>query len=114
MITLFYLKLIFISDKPDPPILDKYKNEKRSVTIYWTPSFDGESPITGYTIVYEGTTYPFIRKYIAIAATNSCKIAKLEPYTEYKVWIKAKNEIGLSKSSNAIYVQTAQDGNINQ
>lgn len=69
-----------------------------SVTVGWTPEFDGGSAITGYTVrVYEGDTV--VASTVADADATSTVIGGLERVTDYSVTVTAENALGSSEES---------------
>ncbi|XP_028412686.1 Down syndrome cell adhesion molecule-like protein 1 homolog isoform X2 [Dendronephthya gigantea] len=101
-----------IRERPYPPRL--YRNSiiktKTSITISWNASFDGNSEILSYEIEYRVSTYQSRRAIVAITAEkNSYTITGLEPYTSYKISVRARNALGLSGSSDIADVDTEED-----
>ncbi len=101
-------------DRPDSPRLKTdYNKTKTSITISWTPPFNGNSPILAFLINHKTSSNPSRPEVVPISGQKtSYKITELEPYTRYEVSVQAKNALGMSGSSNVIDVETAEDGKV--
>lgn len=38
---------------PDPPVVELKEVTDNTISLFWTPGFDGDSPITGYYLEYK-------------------------------------------------------------
>lgn len=91
----------------------QYKT-KTSITISWTPSYNGNSPIFSYQIDYS-TAARFLEPAVVLLSgqKTSYEITNLEPYTKYEIRVRAKNALGMSGFSNVVHGETAEDGKDN-
>ena len=102
-----------------PGILNvSYAAGRRNATLSWTYPFDGNQPITYYTISYSENVKNVTRfKQIATRGkrppywntTISYEIAGLLPFSIYAFAVTATNAEGNSTASARTFVQTKQD-----
>lgn len=46
---------LFLSVPPDPPILELNEVKNYAISLFWTPGFEGSSPITGFYLEYKAS-----------------------------------------------------------
>ena len=108
------LNVYLLLDKPDPPILATQYKTKTSITISWTPSYNGNSPIFSYQIDYSiAARFSEPAVVLLPGQKTSYKITNLEPYTKYEIRVRATNALGTSGFSNVVHGETAEDGEDN-
>lgn len=103
-------------EPPDPPgDVRTVDIASRSMKIVWSHPFTGNSPITNYHIYlkgyHENSVYNMQMRNITVASSETERmINDLVPYTNYSVWLTAANEIGESKTSHVMRIQTDEEG----
>lgn len=85
---------ITVKGKPDAPTKPQIVEAKdKSVLLSWDPPADNGSPITKYTVAWNGGKQD--------CATNTCTITGLKNAQAYKFTVTATNDVGTSEPSPA-------------
>lgn len=71
-------------------------------TLTWTTASDGGSPITGYTVLRDGTPYAALS-----ATTSSYADTAITAGTSYSYQVTAQNAVGTSPDSNTVQLVSA-------
>ncbi|XP_038065482.1 Down syndrome cell adhesion molecule homolog isoform X2 [Patiria miniata] len=106
---------LWVLEPPEPPSnLSTLAITSRSATFGWRPEFDGNSPLTGFTLEYKNGSDAWQGGLpTAHVPTNVTRfqwtIAKLHPYNTYHVRIYAFNAIGISEASREILFTTDEE-----
>ncbi len=89
--------LVSVIDKPDAPQLSPIaaKPADSSVDLSWTPGETNGSPVTEYKVDWDGGSRP-------CGTATGCRIRGLTNGREYSFSVRARNEAGWSKASNAV------------
>ncbi|XP_020658047.3 protein sidekick-1 isoform X2 [Pogona vitticeps] len=102
-------------ERPAPPrklSIPQSEVTSRSLQLHWVPGSDGSSPIRYFTVQMKelpGGDWQTYSSSISHEAT-SCIIDRLNPFTSYKLRLKATNDIGDSDfSAETEAVTTLQD-----
>ncbi|XP_050344863.1 protein sidekick isoform X1 [Nymphalis io] len=87
---------------PARPYVARSLLQPHQITFSWTPGDDGYAPLRYYTIQQkeEGGTWQTLPEHVDPFAT-SYTVESLKPYTAYQFRIRATNDIGPSRYSNA-------------
>ncbi|KAI8435034.1 hypothetical protein MSG28_003463 [Choristoneura fumiferana] len=87
---------------PARPNVSRSLLQPHHITFSWTPGNDGYAPLRYYTVQQkeEGATWQTIPERVDPFAT-SFTVENLKPYTAYQFRIRATNDIGPSRYSNA-------------
>ncbi|XP_074504551.1 cell adhesion molecule DSCAML1-like isoform X1 [Sebastes fasciatus] len=102
----------FTSVPPDPPVLELKAVKDNTISLLWTPGFEGDSPITGYYLESKAVNASWdYRKTVVDFSPNQTEatIIELNPST-YNIRMFAKNSRGTSKAGNVITVTTGEAG----
>lgn len=104
------------SEAPDPPGDVRIADiSSRSIRVIWSHPFTGNSPISNYHIYikgyHENSVYNMQMRNITVANGKTEKmISDLVPYTNYSICLTAVNEIGESKTTHVMRIQTDEEG----
>ncbi|XP_045065352.1 T-cell immunoglobulin and mucin domain-containing protein 4 [Coregonus clupeaformis] len=105
-----------LSVPPDPPTVAIREISARSISVWWSAGFDGNTPITGYHLECKSQTDSWVD---AVRGSNvlpwerETAINDLRPFSTYNIRMFTKNNMGLSKPSNVLTITTkdaAPDG----
>ncbi|XP_062250477.1 cell adhesion molecule DSCAM-like isoform X2 [Platichthys flesus] len=105
----------FTSVPPDPPVVELKEVIDTSISLCWTPSFEGDSPITGYYLEYKALNASWdYKKAVVDFSPNETEatIIEINPST-YNIRMFAKNSLGTSKASNILTITTGRTGHQN-
>ncbi|XP_037636462.1 Down syndrome cell adhesion molecule-like protein 1 homolog isoform X2 [Sebastes umbrosus] len=97
---------------PDPPVVELKEVKDNTISLLWTPGFEGDSPITGYYLESKAVNASWdYRKTVVDFSPNQTEatIIELNPST-YNIRMFAKNSRGTSKAGNVITVATGEAG----
>ncbi|KAM4555886.1 uncharacterized protein PAE49_014808 [Odontesthes bonariensis] len=97
---------------PDPPVVELKEVKDNTISLSWTPGFEGDSPITSYILEYKAAGAPWDRtKNIVDYSPNQtdATIIEINPST-YNIRMFAKNNLGISKASNVLTITTGKAG----
>uniref|UniRef100_A0A803TTI8 Sidekick cell adhesion molecule 1 n=1 Tax=Anolis carolinensis TaxID=28377 RepID=A0A803TTI8_ANOCA len=107
--------LFLISERPAPPRELKVPQSEvtsRSLQLHWVPGSDGSSPIRYFTVQTKELPDGDWKTYSSSISheATSCIIDRLNPFTSYKLRLKATNDIGDSHfGAETEAVTTLQD-----
>ncbi|XP_072251970.1 uncharacterized protein [Leuresthes tenuis] len=93
---------------PDPPVLELKEVKDNTISLSWTPGFEGDSPITSYILEYKAATAPWDRTTNIVDYSpnqTDATIIEINPST-YNLRMFAKNNLGISKASNVLTITT--------
>ncbi|KAJ8015259.1 hypothetical protein DPEC_G00024270 [Dallia pectoralis] len=100
-----------LSAPPEPPTVEVGTPSARTLSIYWTAGFDGNSPINSYHVEYKRQTDSWdlaVRGRIVIPEGREVAINNLKPFSTYNIRMFAKNNVGLSTASNVLTITTEE------
>ncbi|XP_055947649.1 cell adhesion molecule Dscam2-like isoform X2 [Argiope bruennichi] len=105
---------LVVQEPPSPPVeLSVKEKSSRSVTLSWSPTFSGNSPVTKYIIQYgnESTDNKDedLRETAVSGSEISAIVSGLLPASSYKFRISAENALGISDPSEFITVVTDEE-----
>ncbi|RSX51988.1 ATPase AAA [Bifidobacterium callimiconis] len=82
---------------PDAPLLSPVTDlpSDGAVSLSWTPGSANGSPIVEYQVDYDGGS-------LSCGTSTTCLVTGLENGREYSFTVRARNEVGWSKSSNTV------------
>uniref|UniRef100_A0A8C8SF52 Sidekick cell adhesion molecule 1 n=1 Tax=Pelusios castaneus TaxID=367368 RepID=A0A8C8SF52_9SAUR len=101
--------------RPAPPrelIIPQSEVSSRSLQLQWVPGSDGSSPIRYFTVQVQELPAGEWQTYSSSISheATSCVIERLNPFTSYRLRLKATNDIGDSDfSADTEAVTTLQD-----
>ncbi|XP_019960215.2 protein sidekick-2-like isoform X1 [Paralichthys olivaceus] len=101
-----------ISVPPDPPVVELKEVIDNSISLFWTPGFEGDSPITGYYLEYKGVnaSWDYTKAVVDFSPNQTeATIIEINPST-YNIRMFAKNSLGTSKASNVLIITTGRTG----
>ncbi|XP_022655329.1 Down syndrome cell adhesion molecule-like isoform X3 [Varroa destructor] len=105
------VKLI-VKDVPGPPQDVKVRDIwSRSVSVHWTPSYDGNSPITKHIVQYwkeHGVSYR-LQEMVIPWAQQVTLVRDLQPGTQYVLSVTAENNMGKSEPSRTVTFTTNEE-----
>ncbi|XP_034399412.1 Down syndrome cell adhesion molecule-like isoform X2 [Cyclopterus lumpus] len=97
---------------PDPPVIELKEVKDNTISLLWTPGFEGDSPITGYYLECKAATASWdnIKTRVGFSPNQTeATIIEINPST-YNIRMFAKNTLGTSKASNVITYTTGEAG----
>ncbi|XP_040903392.1 protein sidekick-1-like [Toxotes jaculatrix] len=97
---------------PDPPVVELKEVADNTISLFWTPGFEGDSPITGYYLEYKAVNASWdLTKTVVDFSPNQTEatIIEINPST-YNIRMFAKNRLGTSKPSNVLTITTGEPG----
>ncbi|XP_054889978.1 cell adhesion molecule DSCAM-like isoform X2 [Poeciliopsis prolifica] len=97
---------------PDPPIIGLRKVINYTILIFWTPGFEGDSPISGFYLEYKAQNASWDNTETVIdfdANETEATLIEFNPST-YDIRMFAKNSLGTSKASNVLTVTNEEGG----
>ena len=90
------------ADVPSVPLSPGVVPHTTSATVSWsTPASDGGSPITGYTVVADGTAHSCTYAVGSGSPVNTCTVSGLTADERYTFTIAASNAVGNSPQATA-------------
>ncbi|XP_029432778.1 protein sidekick-1 isoform X2 [Rhinatrema bivittatum] len=110
--------MVFTTEKRERPAPPKNLSvlqaevQSRSLHVHWFPGTDGSSPIRYFTIQVQELPDGEWQTYSSSISheATSCLIERLNPFTSYKLRLKATNDVGDSEfSAETEAVTTLQD-----
>ncbi|XP_023258802.1 Down syndrome cell adhesion molecule homolog [Seriola lalandi dorsalis] len=102
----------FTSVPPDPPVVELKGVIDNTISIFWTPGFEGDSPITGYFLEYKAlkASWDYTKTVVDFSPNQTeATIIEINPST-YNMRMFAKNSLGTSKPSNVLTITTGETG----
>ncbi|XP_062281406.1 cell adhesion molecule DSCAM-like isoform X1 [Scomber scombrus] len=100
----------FSSGRPDPPVVQLRKVKDNTISLFWTPGFEGSSPITGYLLEYKAVnaSWDYTKTVVDFSPNQTeATIIEINPST-YNIRMFAKSSLGTSKASNVLTVTTGE------
>ncbi|XP_053179765.1 protein sidekick-1-like isoform X2 [Scomber japonicus] len=100
----------FISGRPDPPVVQLKEVKDNTISLFWTPGFEGSSPITGYLLEYKAVnaSWDYTKTVVDFSLNQTeATIIEINPST-YNIRMFAKSSLGTSKASNVLTVTTGE------
>ncbi|MEQ2197277.1 hypothetical protein XENOCAPTIV_027053 [Xenoophorus captivus] len=97
---------------PDPPVVVLKEVINNTISLFWTPGFEGNSPITGFYLEYKAAnaSWDYNKTVVySIANKTQTTITEVNPST-YNIRMFAKNRFGASKASNVLTVTIEERG----
>ncbi|XP_054453528.1 cell adhesion molecule DSCAML1-like isoform X2 [Anoplopoma fimbria] len=97
---------------PDPPVIELKQVKDNTISLFWTPGFEGDSPITGYYLEWKAVNASWdYTKTVVFFSPNQTEttIIEINPST-YNIRMFAKNSLGTSKASNVLTITTGEAG----
>ncbi|AWP12190.1 putative Down syndrome cell adhesion molecule-like [Scophthalmus maximus] len=95
---------------PDPPVVGLKEVIDNSISLFWTPGFEGDSPITGYYLEYKAVnaSWDYTKAVVDFSPNQTeATIIETNPST-YNIRMFAKNSLGNSKPSNVLTITTGR------
>ncbi|XP_076021072.1 uncharacterized protein LOC143011933 [Genypterus blacodes] len=103
--------LTVVPTYPKPLRVQIGEVRERAITVYWTPAFDGGSPITSFRIDLKNEMAPWD----AAVTTSDIKpelteatLVDLHPAQAYNLRVFAINKVGMSEASNVLTIPTKE------
>ncbi|XP_006825869.1 cell adhesion molecule DSCAM-like [Saccoglossus kowalevskii] len=104
---------LIIQESPETPSnLTIISRSSRSVIVSWKPEFDGNSPLTGFTLEYKNDSDAWqggLPNARAEFNQTTYSIEGLHPYYTYNIRIYAFNAIGVSQPSQDTIFTTLEE-----
>ncbi|XP_054649071.1 cell adhesion molecule DSCAML1-like [Dunckerocampus dactyliophorus] len=103
----------FVSECPDPPVVELKEVRDTTVSLSWTAGFEGGAPIIGYILEYKAVNGSWdFKKTVVDFSPNQTEatIIEINPST-YNIRMFAKSTLGTSKPSNILTFTTGEKGN---
>ncbi|MEQ2246334.1 hypothetical protein ILYODFUR_037358, partial [Ilyodon furcidens] len=91
---------------PDPPVVGLKEVIDNTISLFWTPGFEGNSPITGFYLEYKAAnaSWDYTKAIVDFSSNETdATIIEINPST-YNIRMFAKNSMGTSKASNVLIV----------
>lgn len=97
---------------PDPPVVELKGVKGNTISLLWTPGFEGDSPIIGYYLEYKAVnaSWDYTKMVVDFSPNQTeATIIEINPST-YNIRMFAKNSLGTSRASNVLTITTGQTG----
>ncbi|XP_014896118.1 Down syndrome cell adhesion molecule-like protein 1 homolog [Poecilia latipinna] len=97
---------------PDPPVIGLQEVTNYTISIFWTPGFEGNSPISGFYLEYkaQNASWDYTETVIDFDANETeATLVEFKPST-YNIRMFAKNSLGTSNASNVLTVTIEEGG----
>ncbi|XP_047208637.1 Down syndrome cell adhesion molecule-like isoform X2 [Girardinichthys multiradiatus] len=97
---------------PDPPVVGLKEVIDNIISLFWTPGFEGNSPITGFYLEYKAAnaSWDYTKAIVDFSSNETdATIIEINPST-YNIRMFAKNSMGTSKASNVLIVTIEDRG----
>ncbi|KAM9377175.1 protein sidekick-like [Pholidichthys leucotaenia] len=101
---------IIVSVPPDPPVVELKEVIDNTVSLLWTPGFEGDSPITGYVLEYKAANalWDYTKNVVDFGPNQTeATIIEINPST-YNIRMFAKNSRRTSSPSNVLTITTGE------
>ncbi|XP_020502169.2 cell adhesion molecule Dscam1 isoform X1 [Labrus bergylta] len=103
--------LTVVPVRPNPLKVETREVKERTVTVQWTPVFDGGRPITSYWIDLKHKQAPWdsaVRTAVSNPDLTQLTLVDLRPAKTYILRMFAINSMGISEPSNVLTVTTEE------
>ncbi|XP_054724764.1 cell adhesion molecule Dscam2-like [Uloborus diversus] len=102
---------LVVQEPPSAPVeLNVKEKSSRSVTLSWSPSFSGNSPLTRYTIQYGNDSNEGMLEELSVSGSETTAVIRsLLPSHSYKFRIQAQNTLGSSEPGDLMTVTTDEE-----
>ncbi|XP_008282664.1 protein sidekick-1-like [Stegastes partitus] len=97
--------------RPNPLKVEPREVKERTITVRWTPVFDGGRPITAYRIDLKNKQASWdtaVRTEMSNPELTQVTLVDLRPSKTYNLRMFAINSVGMSESSNVLTVTTKE------
>ncbi|XP_077434250.1 uncharacterized protein LOC144059189 [Vanacampus margaritifer] len=97
---------------PDPPVVELKEVSDNTVSLSWTPGYEGDAPISGYFLEYKALNGSWdFKKTVVDFSPNQTEatIIEINPST-YNIRMFARSSLGTSKASNIVTFTTGDTG----
>ncbi|XP_071375955.1 protein sidekick-like [Centroberyx affinis] len=105
------LTLTVVPAPPKPLKVETREVKERTITVRWTPVFDGGSPITSFRIDFKNKLAPW-ETAVTTADINpsltQVTLIDMRPAKAYNIRMFAINSVGISEASNVLTVTTKE------
>ncbi|XP_035983333.1 Down syndrome cell adhesion molecule-like protein 1 [Fundulus heteroclitus] len=100
---------------PDPPVIVLKEVTDNTISLSWTPGFEGDSPITGFYLEYKAANASWdYTKTVIEFSSNETEATIIEMYpSTYNIRMFATNSVGTSKPSNVLNITIEETGQQN-
>ncbi|KAK5623978.1 hypothetical protein CRENBAI_023748 [Crenichthys baileyi] len=97
---------------PDPPVVGLKEVLGNTISLFWTPGVEGDSPITGFYLEYKAANASWdYTEAIVDFSSNETEATIIESIpSTYNIRMFAKNSVGTSKASNVLIVTIKERG----
>ncbi|KAM6923986.1 cell adhesion molecule DSCAM-like [Xenentodon cancila] len=105
------LTLTVKAGRPFPVTIKPGEVKQRTISIRWTPPFDGGAPIAAFIIDLKNKREPWdsaIRTTLSHAQLTQATLVDLRPTTTYNIRMFAVNSVGMSEGSNVLTFTTEE------
>ncbi|XP_026186823.1 Down syndrome cell adhesion molecule homolog [Mastacembelus armatus] len=105
------LTLTVVAVRPNPLKVEPREVKERTVTVRWTPGFDGGRPITSYRVDLKNKQASWdtaVRTEVSNPALTQVTVVDLRPAKTYNLCMFAVNSVGMSEPSNVLTVTTKE------
>ncbi|XP_049528336.1 Down syndrome cell adhesion molecule homolog [Dermacentor silvarum] len=97
-------------DVPFPPALTLISSTDSAFKVKWTHSKATAAPVTGYTLHYKKNAGPWHHIPVVASDDTSYTLTDLDGGATYKVYLTASNQFGRGSGSEAIIINTTNEG----
>lgn len=97
---------------PDPPMVELKEVKGSTISLLWTPGFEGDSPITGFCLEYKAVNASWDNTKTVVDFSldqTEATIIEINPST-YNIRMFAKSSVGTSRASNILTITTEESG----
>ncbi|XP_026186412.1 Down syndrome cell adhesion molecule homolog [Mastacembelus armatus] len=105
------LTLMVVPAPPNPLKLETREVHKRTITVHWTPLFDGGRPITSYMIYMKHKLASWetaVINHVLNPDQTQSTFVGLHPAETYNFCMFASNSVGRSNASNVLTITTKE------
>ncbi|XP_035524808.1 Down syndrome cell adhesion molecule-like protein 1 homolog isoform X1 [Morone saxatilis] len=106
-----HLTLTVVAVRPNPLKVETREVKERTVTVRWTPVFDGGRPITTYRIDLKNKQASWdtaVTTEVSNPELTQLTLVDLHPAKTYSLRMFAINSVGMSEPSNVLTVTTKE------
>ena len=104
--------LIAFIDVPErPESITAFEIQSRSLVLSWIEPHDNNAPVEGYFVFYTQPTFAGGRTIVNSTSDEVISLNELFPGVAYNFTVIAYNAIGISTPSEAILIETLEEGN---